>query len=122
MVDETLPTEMTIDGHLLKLISFLRNGETFVNGDTIVARAEELEVNLGEEDCLLLLENQGDIPVELREKIVFAFPKWRRNQVGRESMACVRWSSDDNRWYQFWCRLEAYWCGYCQGLRRKKES
>ncbi|MBI2627098.1 MAG: hypothetical protein HYW77_02530 [Parcubacteria group bacterium] len=67
-------------------ISFLKEGETYVNGEEMVLRARrEFNANYGQEDAEWLLENQSKISKELR-KYYLVFPG-------------TIWQGSDGRWY-----------------------
>jgi hypothetical protein len=82
------PTEITVGGRTYEILSFLREDEESVRGDTMVSRAVEMKANLGQEDCEHLLAHQDEIPVALRGKIIFVFTDWR-NPDDRERVASL---------------------------------
>ena len=116
--EDVLPTTMTVGGRVYDILGFLRGNEKFVNGHIMVKRAEEMGANLGKEDGEHLLKNQGDIPVELRGKVVFIFTNWRHPDDS-EDVAYVYWGEDSQRWVQDWDWLVYDWDGFVRVLRRK---
>ncbi|MEK7065347.1 MAG: hypothetical protein AAB963_02785 [Patescibacteria group bacterium] len=116
--EDVLPTTMTVGGRVYDILSFLRGNEKFVNGHIMVERAEEMGANLGKDDGEHLLKNQGDIPVELRGKVVFIFTNWRHPDDS-EDVAYVYWGEDSQRWVQDWDWLVYDWDGFVRVLRRK---
>ena len=92
-------TEMTIAGRTYDILGFLRGDEKYVKGDVMVARAKEMDANLGEEDARYILEHQDEIPVALRDKVAFVFTYWRHPD-GPEHVCFVCWFC--NRWVKDW--------------------
>ena len=117
LAKDALPTVITVGGRTYDLLGFLKEGEEYVGGNTMVARAKEMSAHLGQDDGEHLLKHQGDIPVALCGKVVFVFTDWRHPD-GSGRVACVCWDGD--RWVQCWGRLDdGSWHGYARVLRRK---
>ncbi len=116
LVKSALPSEITVGGRTYEILSFLREGETSVDSNTMVERAKEIGAHLGQEDGEFLLAHQNEIPAVLRDKIIFVFTDWR-NPGDRERVACVDWDADC--WYQDWVWLDDDWDGCYRVLRRK---
>lgn len=107
---------MLIGDRTYEVLSYLHEGETSISCKTMVARAKEMGVDGSEEAGRHLLENQADIPVEFRGKVVFVFPDWRHPD-GSSLIACVYW--DDDRWVLGWRWAGHRWRGDVRLLRRK---
>ncbi|MEA3449649.1 MAG: hypothetical protein U9Q85_01570 [Patescibacteria group bacterium] len=112
-----LPTQMTPGERIYDILDFLEVGEMFVVGHTMVKRAKEMNANLGKEDGEYILKHQNDIPVALREKVVFIFSDWHLS--GFPGDACfVCWLGDE--WIRRWYSLGGGgWGCYDRLLRRK---
>ncbi|MBU1615803.1 hypothetical protein KJ693_10930 [bacterium] len=111
-----LPTEMTIADRIYDILGFLRGDEKSVVGHTMVERAKEMNANLGDDDGQHLLDHQSEIPVALRDKVVFVFTGWRRPDDS-EHVYCVYW--DDDRWVVHWRWLGRDFYERFRVLRRK---
>ena len=94
-----LSTEFTIHGRVYELVPFLKEGESYVSGDTMVERALELGANLGEKDGTLILELQDQIPQRLRGKFSLVFTAWRIPS-GPQFVAYLDWGG--TRWHRNW--------------------
>lgn len=111
-----LPTEMTIADRIYDILGFLRGDEKSVVGHTMVERAKEMNANLGEDDGQHLLDHQSEIPVALRDKVVFVFTDWRHPDSSGH-VYYVYW--DDDRWVEDWGWLGDDFDEDCRVLRRK---
>lgn len=112
-----LPTEFTVGGCDYELVSFVKKEDGgSVSGDTMVARAGELQAELGEEDGRHILEHQSEIPAALRGKVYLVFPKWRYPGDPR-SVAYLDWN--DYEWYQSWDWLDDQWSDNDRLVRRR---
>ena len=103
----------------LELVSFLKSGESSINGEEMVRRArKELDANLGQEDAEWLLEHQNEIPAELR-KFYLTFPGtvWR-GSGGSRRVPCLDWDGD--RWCLFFGWLRSDWLSGDRALRPRK--
>ena len=78
-------------------ISFLKEGESSINGEEMVRRARvELDANYSQEDAEWLLDNQDKIPAELRNfYLVFPATTWRGSD-GRRGVPVLGWGG--GRW------------------------
>ncbi|MDP2631915.1 MAG: hypothetical protein Q8P30_04095 [Candidatus Uhrbacteria bacterium] len=112
----SLPTEMTINGRTYDILGFLREDETSVLNHEMITRAKNMNAHLGEDDCEYLLDNQQDIPVSLRRKVVFVFTYWR-GSGDSEDVCYVFW--DHVVWFRSWDRGFSIWSGDYRVLRRK---
>ena len=101
-----LATELTLGGRTYDIPALLREGETSVKGDIMVARAEEMGANSGQEDGEHFLRYQNEIPVALRDKL-FVFTD------GRDSVYVyyVYWGEAAGRWVRSWSSLAYDWPG-----------
>lgn len=80
----------------LGLVSFFKDGESYVRGEEMVKRAEKFGANLGQRHAELLLDHQNQIPKEWRDYyLVFPGTIWR----GR----------DGDRYVQSLCWLGTPW-------------
>jgi len=111
-----LPTEIVVAGRTYEVLGFLREGEDYVTGRTMVERAKEMDANLGEDDGQHLLNNQQDIPTALRGKVVFVFTDWRHPDDS-ENVDYVYWY--DDRWIRNGDWLGDGW-GDCDRVLRRK--
>lgn len=81
----------------LDFVSFLKPGESSVNGDVMRLRAKELNANPGQRDLEWLLENQHLIPESERcHYLVASGTVWQRSG-GRRCMPCLGWFV--GRWF-----------------------
>ena len=76
-------------------VSFLKDGESFINGEELIRRAcMELDANYGQEDAEWLLEHQDMIPAELR-KFYLVFPATKvRSPGGFRRVPGLGWGGD----------------------------
>lgn len=95
---DTLPTEMTVGGVTYEIVSPLDEGEKSVVLKTIVARAEKMDANLGEDDLLHIMKHQDCIPDKLREA-VFVFTGSRK-PVAPRLVSVLYWRN--GAWEQNW--------------------
>jgi hypothetical protein len=116
LLNDAMPTSFTVGDRTYDILSFLQGDETSVVGHTMVARAKEMNAHLGQDDGQYLLDNQRDIPVALRGKVVFVFTDWRRPGYS-DDVYYVCWGVD--RWVQDWYWLVDPWYGGARVLRRK---
>jgi len=116
LLKSALPTEIVVAGRTYEILGFLREGEEYVNGHTMVERAKEMDAHLGEDDGQHLLNNQQDIPAALRGKVVLVFTDWR-HPGDSEDVYGVYW--DGARWVRGWDWLDCDWGGNDRVLRRK---
>jgi len=95
----------TLSAAGFNLVPFLGGGDSYIEGDSMAARAIELGANLGQHDAEYLLENQQLIPTELRS-ILLVFPgtKWRDFDDSIR-VPCLGWR--DDRWALFF-----YWIDF----------
>ncbi|MBI4118876.1 MAG: hypothetical protein HY452_01275 [Parcubacteria group bacterium] len=106
----------------LEPVSFLKEGKDCIGGEEMVRRSrEELHANLGQRHAEYLLENQHEIPEELRKFVlVFTGTIWRLGGGGR-GVPCLVWGG--GRW-----RLDFGWLvsdfrrSGCRLLRPHKAS
>jgi len=108
---------LTIGGRVYEPLSVLRGGEKKVHGPVVVERAKEMHANFGKEEGEHLLKHQGDIPVELRNSVVFVFVDWRHPKEF-EKVCCISWSKNLQCWTKDWIWLDDSWLGVCRVLRR----
>lgn len=100
LVESDTPTEMTIKDRIYDILGFLREDEMFVVGQTMIERAIEMDAHRGEDDAQYLLDNQEDIPVSLRGKVMFVFTDLLRNdRFGMVTYVLyVVWDEDSRQW------------------------
>ena len=113
-IKQLLPDTMTVGGRTYKIISFPHEEEKLDDGNTMVNRAKELKANLDEKEGQHILDHQGDIPAQLRGKVLFVFTDWR-HPVYSEEIACVCW--DGGCWVQDWRWIGRDWNGDDRVLR-----
>ena len=116
LVKDAMPTSFTVGNRTYDMLSFLRGNEKSVVGHTMVERAKEMVANLGQDDGQYLLDNQQDIPVALRGKVMFVFTDWRHPDVS-SYVYYVYWG--DGRWVRDWYWLDGGWDDNDRVLRRK---
>src|SRR3989344_4584206 len=75
----------------LELVSFLRGGESYINGEEMVRRAKELKINFGQQQAEYLLANQDQIPKEFRKHYLpFPGTVWQ-GPNGNRFVPYLRW-------------------------------
>jgi hypothetical protein len=119
LLKSAIPTELMNIGpenRNYDILGFLRDGEDHVVGHTMVERAKAMNANLGEDDGQYLLDNQQDIPVALRGKVVFVFTDWCHPDDS-DFVYYVYWSGD--QWVRDWNWLGLHWDDLARVLRRK---
>jgi hypothetical protein len=72
-------------------IPFLKEGEDYINGEEMICRARELNVNYGQEDAEWLLNDQEKIPAELRNFILVFTATVLRRPDGYRHVPCLYW-------------------------------
>lgn len=106
---ELLEDAPVIGEPTLELAEFLRDGEEYVRGDVMFARAVELGNRAGQQHAERLLAQQGDIPEEWRQYYLpFTGTKWRDSD-GDLFVPYLGWDSDGRRWLLDWGRLGFDW-------------
>lgn len=100
-------------------ITFLKEGENVINGEEMVRRARmEFEANYGQEDAEWLLDNQGKIPIELRNfYLVFPATSWQ-DSGGYRLVPDLRWSG--RRWILDFRWLRGGWDSDVRLVRPRK--
>ncbi len=93
------------------LQEFLRNKESFVNGEEIIRRAKEQGVSSGIRHAEAMLRQQDKIPVEWR-KYYLVFPEVWQGPRGDRGVFCLCWSG--GRWY---LRCHWLWRGFRSSAR-----
>ncbi len=98
-------SKLTVGGRTYEILSPLRGDEESVVGFEAIHRAMGMEAHLGEEEAQHLLDNQKDIPMDLRKNIVFIFTGWEyiltpgtRIQIDPECVYMVFWSEGNGQW------------------------
>lgn len=99
-----------------ELVSFLEAGETSIDGNEMVLRAERLNANNGEDDGSFILAHQAEIPVDLREEIALVFPDWR-NPGDPRDVAYSYWHV--RQWVQHWRSFFIHWYDLDRLVRRR---
>lgn len=114
---DSLPQEMTVGDRTYEIINFLEDSEESVRGEAMVARATIGYAHLGEKHGRHLLEHQDEIPIVLRDRVVFVFTDWR-NPDHNKLVSCVYWHAD--HWRQRWDNLDNNFHSTDRILRLKK--
>lgn len=119
--------DMEFDGNLFvpDIVEFLKPGglmksaESWVSGDTMQARAKELNANLGQRHAEYLLEHQELIPKEWQGKYFLVFPGtvWQDSDGGQR-VPCLRWSGGG--WYPRFDWLGRNWSGNARLVSLRK--
>ncbi len=105
---------LTLGGRSYEVPRIIPDGKV-VNGRLILASAKEVKAILGKEDGEHFLAHQDEVPVELREKVVFVFVDWRRPGES-EYVAIVGWGG--GRCVQCWGWLGGDWDALHRPVRR----
>ncbi len=114
-----IPAEMIVGGRVYEILGILQGNERSVVGNVMVDRAKEMNANLGQEDCEHILEHQDEIPVVLRDRVIFIFPN-RRSFDSPGRVFSVYWSR--RRWAQghpFLSPKSGHWGGRARLLHCK---
>jgi len=112
-------TTLTIGGRVYDSLGFLRGDEKSVRGPVMVERAKGMNAHSGQDEGEYLLKHQGDIPKELRGKVVFVFTDWRGPGDYSVHVYCVYWSEDSQCWVKKWHWLARNWSDHYRVLRPK---
>ena len=112
----SLAPRFTVYNRVYELVPFHKEGEISVMGDVMVKRAQELDANLGEEDCRFIVAHQEQISFELRDKFHAVFANLRISSDGR---ICYLYSNGC-RWVQTWGWPVNGWDEHCLLVRRVK--
>ena len=104
---------MTVGGRVYEIIRLIF--DEVGHHTSLLYAADNLQADLGEEDCQHILKYQKDIPPELQGKINFVFTGWSCPGK-RLDVACVEWK--DGTWRLEWIYLGNYWFEDDCGLRR----
>lgn len=108
-------SEEEIDISKLEIVSFLREGESYVSGQVMVNRAKELGADLGECHAKGLLKKQDQISEEQQKEwqryyLVFPGTVWRHplpHVYGGLYLPCL--TSSDRQWFLFFRWLKNDW-------------
>ena len=100
-------------------ISFLKEGETRINGEEMARRARfDLDADYGQEDAEWLLENQDKIPVELQKfYLIFPATKWL-GADGNRYVPYLYWSG--GRWVLDFSWLDSGFYSYSRLVRPRE--
>lgn len=93
VLEDVAPSEFKVAD--LELVPFLKNGESFINGETLRTRAVTLKANLGLVDAKYILDHKAEIPTEFRRVLVFTGTLLRGSD-GDLRVAVLYWL--DGRW------------------------
>lgn len=115
----TLPTEFTLGDRTYELVPFLKEGESYIRGNTVVGRAKKLNANLGQDDSQFILEHQDEIPRELQGKFYLVFAGLR-DPSDPESVAYLDWNGCS--WYLRWSWFVSLWDEYVLLVRRRPST
>ncbi|MEK7654594.1 MAG: hypothetical protein AAB345_05000 [Patescibacteria group bacterium] len=98
------PARRITDVSKLELKSFLKKGESYINGEVMKQRAKDMNCDLGQEDLEYFLEHQEEIPKKFRDPSIYlVFPGTVvESPDGDRRVACLGWSGDQ------WC-LGFHW-------------
>ena len=88
----------------IELAEFLHDGESFVDGETMLKRAEEMGDLVGELHAEWIWEGRDTIQVEYRAFVLVIAGVVRSNPDGRRHVLCLYWCGD--RWDSDWLWLE----------------
>ena len=113
------PMSMTVGGRTYDILGFLEDGEGCVNGLFMVHRARnrKMSAHLGKEEWEHILAHQDEIPVDLRDKVSFAFTDDRDGQSPYQDITCIWWHRD--QWVLGKRHLSEDWDDTYRVLRRK---
>ncbi len=115
VVEDVSPTEFEVKD--LEFITFLEEGESSVNGETMRQRAINLKANLGLVDAKRMLAHQDEIPVKMRGKYIIFTGTLLRGPDGLLYVACLYWR--DDRWDLHFLWLGHDWHDGARLARRK---
>ena len=88
------------DSFEIELTEFLRDGESFVDGETMLKRAEEMGDLVGELHAEWIWKERDTIPVEYRAFVLVMAGVVRSHPDGHRLVLFLHWYED--RWYSFW--------------------
>lgn len=113
---ENVPRRLTSSN--IEAVSFLKRLETYINGEALVSRALQMEANYGQEDAEWLLENQNQIPAELRKfYLVFPGTIWQ-GAHGPRGVPYLDWRG--GRWVLDFFWLDRGWGSHDRLVRPRK--
>ena len=69
-------TTLTLGGCTFEIVKLLKKDEEYVKAYILSERTKDMMIKSGEEDALHILKHQEEIPVYLRNKVIFIFPNW----------------------------------------------
>ncbi|MEK9183328.1 MAG: hypothetical protein AAB849_02355 [Patescibacteria group bacterium] len=115
VVEDVTPSKRQISD--LEIVSFLNDDESYINGTVMRVRAVILKANLGLVDAKRLLDNQEEIPVEFRSKVLVFTGTLLRDSGGRLHVACLYWGG--GRWCLRFDWIDGGFFGACRLLRGK---
>ena len=119
LVKRALPIEITVGGRTYELLKPLREGEMPI-GSIMLERVKKINANLGQDDGEHILKHQNEIPINLRNKVIFLFPDWLHPDNPKKA-AYVAW--EIVQWVQKWHLIgHDYWCGNVRLLRPKQAA
>ena len=115
VLEDVQPSNFKISD--LEMVTFLQGEETSIRGKVMRERAVSLKANLGLVDAKRLLDNQSEIPVEFRGKILVFTGTLLRDPDGSLFVACL--SFDGGRWCLGFGWVGNVWDGCGRLLRCK---
>lgn len=111
--DIRIPFE--VGGRNFEAVGFLKDGESSVDGKTMLSRiAEENGGAIGQEDVAFLSERRNNFPKEIRR---YTLATGIHKPGGPQDVSCFVWG-DGDQWYRGWLFLEGQWDDHFLVLRR----
>ena len=103
----TFVKDVVLEGERkLQLDTFLREGESYLVGHTMLERANQMGDCAGQLHAERMLEQQENIPVEWREfRLLFPGTVWRL-PLGRLYVPYLYWHAGGWRLYWYWLGLD----------------
>lgn len=114
MAHKDIRITFELDGRRYEAAGFLNEGESSVDGDTMLSRTSgENGGVIGDDDEEFLSEHRSKFPKELRK---YYLVTGRRRPVDPWSVSCFCWYI--RGWFQGWGILGGQWYGSVLVLRR----
>ena len=106
---------ITVFDRTYELLEICQKGETSISGDTMLERANKMNVDPGSKEGIYILIHSVEIPRELKYKVSFVFPGWKDPN---DSNLVLYVFTDGHQWHLNHHHISGPWGDDLRFLRR----